>query len=223
MHAISRWTDRCWRSLKQVFVRSSFTASAAPAMQTTVVDDSRSPWLSINDMLIQNKCFLCEEVFPKGKVKKVFQVSHIIDYFKDRFEQEKVAPLPPIQSRHLGRLYQRYCELLVETQPEQFVELLLKELSNDDVEVWMSGLTCDLKEVCQNELRLFLNVPLPVGGDATAMAKSIVVSSESNTTAATGGEGGAKKPKSDIMSMMTFANKDCPPGCTCDNPWPFLS
>mmetsp|Transcript_20655 Transcript_20655/g.35106 ORF Transcript_20655/g.35106 Transcript_20655/m.35106 type:complete len:250 (+) Transcript_20655:79-828(+) len=42
----------------------------------------KSPWTSINDMLIKNKCWLCQSPFPRGKPKKVFQVSQLLSFYK---------------------------------------------------------------------------------------------------------------------------------------------
>ncbi len=169
--------------------------------------NSRSPWLSINDMLIQNKCWLCQESFPRGKVKKVFQITHLLDFFQKRFglESQQIS-VPPLQSKYLRLSYERYAHLASKFHGEQFSERLLAELAEYDVEVWMSGLTCDISQICRSELRLFLDAP------------------EVNEEARHGNtNNGPKKQGSDIIDMMTFANKECPPGCNCDNPWPFLS
>lgn len=162
-------------------------------------------------MLIQNKCWLCQETFPRGKVKKVFQISHLLDYFKKRLEMEsKLIPTPPLHSKYLKSSYERYVALAKTVAPDQFMDQLLKELTEYDVEVWMSGLTCDINEICKREVRFFLEI-LEVPPEVT----NVEANGNSNTH--------KKQKGSDVVNMMTFANKDCPPGCNCDNPWPFLS
>ena len=51
-------------------------------------DAGVNPWKSVNDMLIQNKCWLCEQVFARGKVKKVFMISHLLRYLEGRYGLE---------------------------------------------------------------------------------------------------------------------------------------
>ena len=41
----------------------------------------RNPWTSINKMLCNNRCFICTNGFPRGKKKKVFMVSQILQSF----------------------------------------------------------------------------------------------------------------------------------------------
>ena len=172
---------------------------------------TRSPWSSVNDMLIQNKCWLCEEVFPRGKVKKVFQISQLLDYFNQRLSRERELHMnngvgigvPELQSRHLRNAYERFREVaLSHATEDEFRDKLTEELKEVDVELWMSGLICDIQPICKQELRYFIpDAPQPPQAELPT-----------------------KKHKTgDIMGMMTFANKECPPGCNCDNPWPFMS
>jgi hypothetical protein len=64
---------------------------AARAHPPALAAVAKSPWASINDMLIQNRCWLCEQTFQKGKQKKVFQVSNIVDYFDEVFRTTQKA------------------------------------------------------------------------------------------------------------------------------------
>ena len=122
--------------------------------------------------------------------------------------ESREITVPPLQSQHIRAAYERYVELAKSVPADRFVATLLTELTENDVEVWMSGLTCDINPLCRSELRLFVEVlEIPPEVEAVKAESSIV-----------------KKHKgADVMSMMTFANKECPPGCNCDNPWPFLS
>jgi hypothetical protein len=48
-------------------------------------DQIENAWKSIQNMLIQNRCWICEQVFARGKTKKVFMVSHLLKYLEDRW------------------------------------------------------------------------------------------------------------------------------------------
>ena len=54
-----------------------------------------NPWTTINDMLIQNRCWLCEGVFARGKMKKVFMLSHLLRYLEERHKLEEAKSLDP--------------------------------------------------------------------------------------------------------------------------------
>ena len=61
--------------------------------ESTETKRPANPWTSINDMLIQNRCWLCQNVFARGKMKKVFMLSHLLRYCEERYklEQAKIA------------------------------------------------------------------------------------------------------------------------------------
>ena len=44
-------------------------------------------WKTINDCLVNNRCWLCKQVFQKGKIKKVFMVSDIVRCLLRRRDQ----------------------------------------------------------------------------------------------------------------------------------------
>ena len=54
-----------------------------------------NPWSTINDMLIQNRCWLCRETFVRGKMKKVFMLSHLLTYVEERYKLEKMVTQDP--------------------------------------------------------------------------------------------------------------------------------
>ena len=54
-----------------------------------------NPWSTINDMLIQNRCWLCRETFLRGKMKKVFMLSHLLAYVEERYKLEKMVAQDP--------------------------------------------------------------------------------------------------------------------------------
>eukprot|EP01031_Cornospumella_fuschlensis_P030674 gene30674-37066_t len=175
-----------------------------------------SPFTSVNQMLIYNKCWLCEKNFPKGLKKKVFQVSHVLDFCKASYERNS---LPTFATKHLRNCYEFYVAFMDQEHAKLGLprpvgtavspdanEALHKHLNQEDVEIWMSGLICYKNPECKADIKLFL--PQADQDQSTEAAGSIV--SDSGVFVI------EKKPheKSD---------QDCPPGCMCDNPWPFLS
>jgi len=57
-------------------------ATSPEPMSIEEIDDA---WKSINLLLCQNKCWLCENTFARGKTKKVFLVEHLLKYLEKRF------------------------------------------------------------------------------------------------------------------------------------------
>jgi hypothetical protein len=72
---------------------------------------------------------------------------------------------------------------------------LEEELKTNDVAPWSSGLVCGLNDSCMFQYQLIV----PPDGDTNRITPT-------------------QSQKSDIPLP-----NDCPPGCDCDNPWPFLS
>jgi hypothetical protein len=71
----------------------------------------------------------------------------------------------------------------------------------------MSGLVCGISADCKHDLSLFIKPK---------------ASSSSSTTGTAGG-----KPTNMFGGLLGSGKdkdgNDCPPGCGCDNPWPFLA
>lgn len=167
---------------------------------------SHECWKSINDMLIQNRCWLCKQTFQRGKQKKVFQVSDILRYYWERMKLESsgsdakvgdtvndsdakvedaIPNLKELDSENLRACFGSFCILMKEDSSGQNLKLLLKEY---DIAEWMSGLVCGVSDSCREEASLFI------------LDKKFA------------------KP----AAQTPIDAKDCPPGCGCDNPWPFL-
>lgn len=220
------------------------TSTSAPATASV-----KSPWASINDVLIQNRCWLCLNYFPKGKTKKVFQVSDLLTFYHNHMSRliirseaaaeassataaiafplegdakehnsETVTPaedkssevssecaseIEPTStdykfiSANLQACYDSYVALM--NAGDGKPDLLFKEFKETDVEVWMSGLVCAISADCRKEAAYFI---------------------ENKKHAASTADGKRK-----VNSMFAFSipnGTDCPPGCGCDNPWPFM-
>lgn len=194
-----------------------------------------SPWRSIHNVLIQNKCWLCNNTFPRGKTRKVFQISDLLTFYHnhqlrlqlpDDFVSEDTkmdsdgnevesginalnlnetaakdeAPTTAIPksteyefiSENLQRCYDSYMLLMNEGDGKP--DKLFAEFKEHGVEVWMSGLVCGMSPECKQELAYFIEKKHA-------------------------GNGVGKK----VNSMFALPSGTiCPPGCGCDNPWPFM-
>ena len=233
-----------------MFTIKSVNTAAQPSAPITKNKPERSPWFSINDVLIQNRCWLCEQHFPRGKMKKVFQVSDLLTFYHNHMQrlillndpdkmsavlsgnadepaksvdeevqQEDVSDSAPpaavtevgnltcsrgeanftFISGNLQRCYDSYVTLM--NAGEGKPDLLFAEFKKCDVEVWMSGLVCANSPECKQEAAYFIEAKRHVPG------------------------GGSASAKKEVNSMFPFAipsGTECPPGCGCDNPWPFM-
>ena len=151
-------------------------------------------------MLIQNRCWLCEQPFQRGKMKKVFQLSEVLEFFLTRVMEEQSNPenLPsPFHSKNLRECFLWFRNFIQITENgEPNTERVVEEIRKNDLETWMSGMVCGASEECEMELSYFIKSFDP---------------KQKN-------EESSKRFKTATMNA-----KDCPPGCNCDNPWPFLT
>lgn len=142
---------------------------------------SVSSWKSINTTLGQNVCWFCENKFVKGKVKKMFMISQVLDYFKS-IQNQNVQ----FSSQNLNECHSEF------SLCNGDVVSIIENMKKCQIEPWMSGLACSVNEDCRIVTDLILSI-----------APSASISIQSNTI--------PRDPK------------DCPPGCGCDNPWPFMT
>lgn len=187
-------------------------------------DQIESAWKSIQDMLVQNRCWLCENVFARGKTKKVFMVSHLLRYLEERFTSEKqraeisqtaidasvekgsnenVSQSAVLVSRHLRNCWAAFSAL---DGDKNKIAISLQKV---DCEVWMSGLICARTKDCALEYLLLV----PDGKVSTA------VINETNEDLFDP-DGYSKSRQGNV-----FRDKNgniCPPGCDCDNPWQYV-
>jgi len=201
------------------------------------MSEEKSPWSSINDVLIQNKCWLCNNTFPRGKTRKVFQVSDLLTFYHnhqlrlqlpDQLDEESPAdesvkeddgsspptststPVPTPEessetdtslvkstdytfiSANLQSCYDSYIALM--NAGDGKPDHLFAEFKKNGVEVWMSGLVCGMNPECKLELAYFIEKKH--AGNGVGKKVNLMFALPSGTT--------------------------CPPGCGCDNPWPFM-
>lgn len=114
--------------------------------------ESSSPWLTINNMLIRNKCWICEETFPRGKVKKVFTVDQVLQAFDGMTKSNRGSEF---QSPNIKRCLETY-QLL------GGADAVLEDMKIHDVAPWMSGLACCRNELCARDFSLLLPDASPI-------------------------------------------------------------
>ena len=73
----------------QLSISEAAPGAGTPELET--VTAPTNPWNTINDMLIQNRCWLCHETFRRGKMKKVFMLSHLLTYAEERYKLEEMV------------------------------------------------------------------------------------------------------------------------------------
>ena len=148
--------------------------------------------------------------FFSAKYESDFKLAHVQKSFNNlkSSEQDKL-PISSIEeisnmylkseikSENLQNCYNSYKFLLSQDLKGA---ILGAHLKNNDIEVWMSGLLCGVNENCIDEIPFFVpdycrDRPTPVY---------------------------LKKDTDPLYKKLLF-DKDCPPGCGCDNPWAFLS
>jgi hypothetical protein len=88
------------------------------------VDMNGNVWRSISDALVQNKCWLCQVGFRKGKVKKTFTIGNLI-----RFLVESDASLEPPNTALLT-CWNEFAKL------DRDASRLKAEISNASMEEW---------------------------------------------------------------------------------------
>lgn len=152
----------------------------------------RSPWLSISDGLIANRCWLCDSTFQRGYKKKVFLVSQLVSSMTRRIEEISSATDNPTSLNEIESRNFKACFTAFSTELGCSETNLSAELLKHDVAPWLSGLVCCRTTNC-------------------AIEYALLVPSESSMKEA------LKK-----IEEQSAENLICPPDCGCDNPWPFL-
>ena len=155
----------------------------------------------------------------------VFQVSWLLQFFcaKFEFDQNTTAFLnqnlelysgaateedfdllkTTLHSVNLKTCYERYKVLRSSSKTSEgneSIAALEKDLADNDVALWMSGLLCGVTPQCISEMRIF------VPGFRNARVPFFL----------------AEQPQSK-NTLPSQSDKNCLPGCGCDNPWAFIS
>jgi hypothetical protein len=143
-------------------------------------------WKSINNMLIQNQCWICQNTFQKGKKKKVFMISQIIQIFQEIHanpDDDRVKVLTAFMNEapHVTLCWQSFQFLKGDEKK------LADALQRADVQVWVSGLACARNHLCS---AIYNSLFSDAGRDAQIASVQALKGS---------------------FTRSTF----CPPGCDC--------
>jgi hypothetical protein len=184
-------------------------------------EEKKSAWASVLDMLVQNRCWVCQSPFGKKQTKKVFQITHLQQYLSNRrltmqrlnklieegfvdadtvyeeqlshFERLVIEDIPS-ETPHLAALWTRFCELQGDDKKVE------ADILRAEVQPWMSGLACIGNELCEHTFYKIVPDEAPGGNGAQ------------------NGDGGDSLPRKPVKPSA----EECPPGCNCDNPWAFV-
>ena len=110
---------------------------------------SSSSWESINATLGSNQCWLCEKTFIKGKVKKMFMISQVLEYFKTIKGQN--LDVLPFTTASITKCYNEYLEYECDMNP------IVERMKMSKIEPWMSGLACSMNDECLRVIECILS------------------------------------------------------------------
>ena len=113
--------------------------------------DTASPWITVNETLAANCCWICNTKFKKGTMKKVIMISQILLFF-NQIENDNNTNVF-ISSENLSRCYTHYI-----TNHKNY-KLIIENMKASQVEPWMSGLACGKASDCCYDVDLILSIP----------------------------------------------------------------
>lgn len=188
---------------------SESISSATDSIPEKFVEEN--PWLSVNDMLLRNRCWICKKIFHQRVRKTPFKVADLFWYFNDRLMSEKEGEnLEPLRSENMHKCYEHYKNLMQENRIQEIFK-------NDDIQMWMTGLFCGISADCSKEAKYVVGEYEEDNGIICGQDPST-----STLTALTASEINARMR---AASTATTVDGDaaCPPNCGCENPWAFLN
>lgn len=125
-------------------------------MTTTTDITARSPWLTVLDMLIANKCWLCAATFQRGHKKKVFLVSQLISSLTRLSEDVALGIADAEIVAKIKSANYNACYTAFTTELECDASKLANELQKHDVATWLSGLVCCRSQECADDYALLM-------------------------------------------------------------------
>ncbi len=217
--------------------------NVAPTAPTGSMTDEQmeSAWKSIQNNLIQNRCWLCDEVFQRGKVKKVFMVSHLLQYLENLLKfvnernrkaseggEDSTAPVEMDTTKEAEDTADS-TEEVAPVAPKVNTHMISKNL----LMCWAAFRAMDGDK--ERIARLLQKVECEVWMSGLICARTKECASEYLLLVPDGkvsssvmksnddqfdADGYSKTRKGNV-----FRDKNgnvCPPGCDCDNPWQFI-
>lgn len=210
--------------------------------------DSNKCWETISNCLVMNRCWLCDRVFQRGRVRKVFTVADMLRYLHERYVSEKLRE---------GNFTPGHVFSAINTSSTSKEDGIDGNSTADSTSLNTQG---NDKE--SNDATSTQTPSLPQNNDDAytcilqsqnlsacyrryyeCEGNSVLIEQELKevdmavwmsglvcyTTEECAKEfdlmiPNAESNRGPLPSMKKFApDEKCPPGCGCDNPWPFLS
>lgn len=196
------------------------------------MSEKKSPWTSINDVLIQNKCWLCNNTFPRGKTRKVFQVSDLLTFYHnhqlrlqlpDQLDQEipvgesvevdgsqlsAAAPAPEETSETDGAVPKSTDYTFISSNLQSCYDSYIALMDSGD------GKPDQLfAEFRKNGIEVWVS-GLVCGMNPECKQELAYFIEKKHA-----GNGVGKKVN---LMFELPSGTTCPPNCGCDNPWPFM-
>ena len=151
-------------------------------------------WRSLIEYPRTKKCWICGEIFQKGKQKKILSVSSIIIYFRHLKGDGGSSVLEHLTSESgIKSCWIKFYDNSVGDESDN-LDLTYKEIYDLKLTPDSSTLVC-----CRSD-------------DCSTVYDNII---RSETSALRGGK--------DSLLNSNPSDPLCPPGCGCDNPWPFIA
>lgn len=184
-----------------------------------------NPFKSIMTMLCNNKCWLCESVFARGKIKKVFMVSHLVRFLEERYAllQSESSSITDTSAGKMSNDVDLEIAVPAINSPDQPITSTMTSHSNPS-ELMSPNLRACFEDYC-----------LMKGEKDKIMQRLIDIDCETwmsgliccRTTACAAeylllvpGDNSVAVPKTEPK----FRNGEkCPPSCDCDNPWQYVA
>lgn len=116
----------------------------------------RSPWLSVSDMLIANKCWLCNAPFQRGYKKKVFMVSQLVNSIVRLAQEAATCTANGESEKEFRSVNFCACYNSFKTEFGCDESKLAAELKKQDVAYYLSGLVCCRSSICAEEFEVLL-------------------------------------------------------------------
>lgn len=197
------------------------------------MSEQKSPWTSINDVLIQNKCWLCNNTFPRGKTRKVFQVSDLLTFYHNH-QLRLQLPDQPDEETHSDNT-----ENEDKSSQTTSASTPIPESSETDGEVVKSTdytfISPNLQS-CYDSYIALMNagdgkpdhlfaefkkngIEVWMSGLVCGMNPECKLELAYFIEKKHAGNGVGKKVN---LMFALPSGTTCPPNCGCDNPWPFM-
>jgi len=204
-------------------------------MAATVDAVGDNPFKSIMNMLINNKCWLCKQVFQRGKVKKVFMVSHLLRFLDEKFKRDNglVGTSSTGFSLGIADVAEGPAETASEPRGPLEREDVKEQSSLEQSSVTVNNAVIDDELHSPHLVACFEDYCRLEGDKEKVMRRLREIECDTwmsglicGTTQACAREYLLLVPEGKLIipkQDRTGTEAECPPGCDCDNPWQYIS